>query len=300
MTDSVKSDDESSSESEEDLQVLRSARGTVQTYKPNFRKRALNQNTQGQKRQRGENNANGASCSYTADRRSQNGRSSTDCSRSSDQSSSPVVISSDSEDEAASTSTSRNTGPGSRQSSAAFPEISFNMHASFCPVFRNLTEHIRVHRQALDRSRLSHVHRDMWVRQQLDLENRRRYISNVRNSTGRGMPPFYGLDPTAFIQLFSLHNRLVVQNNIEMQRATTEMIDSTTSIFTYDGQCDTDAQNSCVICLNTFETGQRLRRLGCLHYFHSKCVDHWLRINKKCPICRSKIDERVPATAETN
>ncbi|KAH9524387.1 hypothetical protein Btru_054376, partial [Bulinus truncatus] len=49
-------------------------------------------------------------------------------------------------------------------------------------------------------------------------------------------------------------------------------------------------QEKCTICLSEFETGEDVRRLPCMHLFHSECVDQWLATNKNCPICRVDIE----------
>lgn len=46
----------------------------------------------------------------------------------------------------------------------------------------------------------------------------------------------------------------------------------------------------CVICLNDYHVGDALRLLPCFHHFHKTCVDDWLRMNKKCPLCIQAID----------
>ncbi|KAF7852122.1 hypothetical protein BT93_L0518 [Corymbia citriodora subsp. variegata] len=44
----------------------------------------------------------------------------------------------------------------------------------------------------------------------------------------------------------------------------------------------------CSICLSEYRETDVLRLLpGCGHYFHSKCVDPWLRMNPSCPNCRT-------------
>ena len=37
----------------------------------------------------------------------------------------------------------------------------------------------------------------------------------------------------------------------------------------------------CVICLGDFLSGNMVRRLACLHLFHTSCVDNWL-LNNRC------------------
>lgn len=46
---------------------------------------------------------------------------------------------------------------------------------------------------------------------------------------------------------------------------------------------------SCMICLEEYKAGDIVKTLPCLHYFHSNCIDKWLRRNEKCPECRIPI-----------
>ncbi|CAF3731915.1 unnamed protein product [Adineta steineri] len=45
----------------------------------------------------------------------------------------------------------------------------------------------------------------------------------------------------------------------------------------------------CDICLNEYKSDDKLRTIPCLHRFHSKCIDKWLKKNSKCPMCRSDL-----------
>ncbi|KFK31927.1 hypothetical protein AALP_AA6G177200 [Arabis alpina] len=45
----------------------------------------------------------------------------------------------------------------------------------------------------------------------------------------------------------------------------------------------------CCICLCEYEDGAELRELPCNHHFHCTCIDKWLHINSRCPLCKFNI-----------
>ncbi|CAH2071254.1 unnamed protein product [Thlaspi arvense] len=45
----------------------------------------------------------------------------------------------------------------------------------------------------------------------------------------------------------------------------------------------------CCICLCEYEDGVELRELPCNHHFHCGCIDKWLHINSRCPLCKFNI-----------
>ena len=52
-----------------------------------------------------------------------------------------------------------------------------------------------------------------------------------------------------------------------------------------------DESNVCEICLENYAVGERLKRLPCLHAFHSTCINSWLRQATTCPQCRMDVYE---------
>ncbi|OMP05937.1 Zinc finger, RING-type [Corchorus olitorius] len=42
----------------------------------------------------------------------------------------------------------------------------------------------------------------------------------------------------------------------------------------------------CSICLEEFKINEEARQMPCKHFFHSNCVEKWLRIHGSCPVCR--------------
>ncbi|CDI81795.1 zinc finger (C3HC4 RING finger) protein, putative [Eimeria acervulina] len=56
-------------------------------------------------------------------------------------------------------------------------------------------------------------------------------------------------------------------------------------------QSETHNGYDCCICLSAFETGDALLTLRCLHIFHERCIDRWIKTSHsvKCPLCSTKI-----------
>merc|ERR1712003_127887 len=44
-----------------------------------------------------------------------------------------------------------------------------------------------------------------------------------------------------------------------------------------------DLLSQCLICQCSYVAGESLRKLPCNHYFHTECVDQWLRSKDVCP-----------------
>ncbi|KAL6974349.1 hypothetical protein U1Q18_028532 [Sarracenia purpurea var. burkii] len=59
----------------------------------------------------------------------------------------------------------------------------------------------------------------------------------------------------------------------------------------------------CCICLARYSDNDELRELPCSHFFHTECVDKWLKINASCPLCKFEIgdnDGNLPSLADSS
>eukprot|EP00099_Drosophila_melanogaster_P006115 NP_001247056.1 uncharacterized protein Dmel_CG6923, isoform C [Drosophila melanogaster] len=99
----------------------------------------------------------------------------------------------------------------------------------------------------------------------------------------------------------SLGSRILIAPSRPNRGATLETIERNTLPHKYrrvrrPSETDEDAEK-CAICLNLFEIENEVRRLPCMHLFHTDCVDQWLVTNKHCPICRVDIETHMPNDA---
>jgi len=75
-------------------------------------------------------------------------------------------------------------------------------------------------------------------------------------------------------------------------RGASQMLIDSLEQFEFDPEEEDDDgwEEGCAVCLCDFETGCTLRRLPCGHRFHGQCIDKWLRMNKRCPLCNHAVD----------
>lgn len=50
-------------------------------------------------------------------------------------------------------------------------------------------------------------------------------------------------------------------------------------------------EEQCTVCRCEFEKQHSVKVLPCGHVFHPGCIDEWLRISKKCPICSREVKQ---------
>jgi len=58
----------------------------------------------------------------------------------------------------------------------------------------------------------------------------------------------------------------------------------------HDGRPLPEEKTICTICLEEFFKGDEIKTIPCLHFYHCKCIDEWLKRSKCCPICNAHVD----------
>ncbi|KAJ1698997.1 hypothetical protein LUZ63_007509 [Rhynchospora breviuscula] len=55
--------------------------------------------------------------------------------------------------------------------------------------------------------------------------------------------------------------------------------------------CNESQGDSCVICMEEYEKGDKVGTLNCAHNFHTTCIKKWLERKNICPVCKSEAFE---------
>ncbi|KAJ1812138.1 hypothetical protein LPJ56_003999, partial [Coemansia sp. RSA 2599] len=58
------------------------------------------------------------------------------------------------------------------------------------------------------------------------------------------------------------------------------------------------AHKECGICMEEYQANEQVLELPCGHFYHNECIDHWLKVNGTCPICRKRIDSDEAADGQ--
>ena len=97
---------------------------------------------------------------------------------------------------------------------------------------------------------------------------------------------FVGVLRPPHVELLLLLAQQVLSEILEINNALPAIINAglRTRLF------DTDNMDDCRICMSDYVDGEELMVLPFQHDFHSSCVQHWLRQNTTCPVCRTGIN----------
>ncbi|GLJ55442.1 hypothetical protein SUGI_1190450 [Cryptomeria japonica] len=93
------------------------------------------------------------------------------------------------------------------------------------------------------------------------------------------------------LTLLGLHNIHTSETTFPASSASARRIKETLSVLAFRDLTVTEVDDSCAVCLGSFEEDDEIRKLcNCRHIFHRECLDKWTDYYKEtCPLCRSDL-----------
>jgi len=79
------------------------------------------------------------------------------------------------------------------------------------------------------------------------------------------------------------------QENSQAERERLKTIKRIINSYDVYKYSESEEEISCMICLDKLKAGNSVKSLNCCHTFHRKCIDHWLYVKLKCPLCQASI-----------
>jgi len=61
---------------------------------------------------------------------------------------------------------------------------------------------------------------------------------------------------------------------------------NTLAVHKHDGKALPGDQKTCPVCVEDYQKKDELKCLPCGHYHHKECLDRWLMVGHKCPVCK--------------
>lgn len=127
----------------------------------------------------------------------------------------------------------------------------------------------------------------------------KRVLDYLLDSRGRRVPPIVRLIGAFFDrkQLFALAAEEVavrVADSLNPQAENREsdekiLFDLIPEVEIKDMTHFPEDKKDCIICMSSYEVGDKIMNLPCLHIYHSQCIKDWFKNNKSCPVCKHEI-----------
>ena len=88
----------------------------------------------------------------------------------------------------------------------------------------------------------------------------------------------------------SYEELLALDDSVKNPGLSADILLTRTTVQVLDAKAVTQrSDDNCVICLEPYKVGDRIRRLPCLCCFHESCVDRYFEEAKICPVCRTDV-----------
>jgi hypothetical protein len=58
----------------------------------------------------------------------------------------------------------------------------------------------------------------------------------------------------------------------------------------YHVQEEKEEKEECIICLDEVE--KEWRELECRHRYHKQCIENWIKVKARCPLCMKQINDK--------
>lgn len=92
------------------------------------------------------------------------------------------------------------------------------------------------------------------------------------------------LQSTFHIPVEQLHFE-IIDNLPQRGSSINSLLDSTS--LSLASQIMNNENDTCAICRQVYNNDDIVRKINiCGHFFHSECIEQWLRNNNNCPVCR--------------